>query len=59
MYLEECPFCGSNSFYVKETITTVGNKKHKVFCHGCEANGSTAETKEKAIMGWNERKVCD
>ena len=27
----------------------------KVFCHGCEANGSTAETKEKAIMRWRKK----
>lgn len=50
--LKNCPFCGFDCLSVMELMTG----GYCVFCNTCLTYGPMAETKEKAIEKWNERK---
>ena len=49
--LKPCPFCGSKEVYLDKPDTHC----FYVFCANCGVNGTTANTRERAVKAWNRR----
>lgn len=49
--LKPCPFCGSNEIFIDQPDANC----FYVGCANCGVNGTTANTKERAVEAWNRR----
>lgn len=49
----KCPFCSEKDCRIKQYNAYTNNSYFCVGCHGCHAEGPTADTKEEAIRLWN------
>jgi Lar family restriction alleviation protein len=57
-----CPFCGA--IYQEELTVSLSGKpgsayRHFNVCCSCGATGPNADTKEKAVERWNERREVE